>query len=52
MDLALHVIPVKRDAYVLLAFHINFNLICLLQYRNEMGRMLLAYVLNPKIINY
>ena len=52
MDLTLHVILVERDAYVLFAFRINFNFVCLLQYRNEMGHMLLVYIFNSIIINY
>ena len=52
MDPALHLIPVSRDAYVLIAFRINFKFVRFFQGRNEMGSVLLAYVINPKIINY
>ena len=52
MDLALHVTPIDRYAYVLFAFRIKFNLVCLLQCRNKMGHMFLVYVILAFYINF
>ena len=52
MDLAIFVVPIEGDAYVLFPLFVNFNVVSFLQNCKEVGGVFFADVFDPKIINY
>ena len=52
MHLAVIVVSIKGDTYVLFSLFVDFNIVSFFQSCDEVGCVFFASIFDPKIINY